>query len=165
MEDCYDVLIFSSFVFSGVQRRNGEDGSRRGRGGRGGRGGKSVLIQSVDQRSNRDKGASERAMRYNRRGQRSDEAQESEEFGESRSEVGSPGCKNKVEEDEGFSENLPVDGEDTEGMGESDEEQPGEESLSSPSSEKKKRGKKARIGADRKLTFIVLALQGLSISL
>ena len=54
------------------------------------------------------------------------------------------------DDEEVFLENLAEDGELTDGLGESDEEEEEEEKPKASLTDKKKRGKKARIGEDRK---------------
>ena len=157
---CYLVCMYA-----GVQQSSGDDGSRRGRSNRGGRGGRLAIGRDADPRSIREGGTTERAMRYNRREQRSDEIQENEGFDEAGNDFEVSRKESKAGEGEEFSENLPIDGDETDGMERSDEEQFGEESQKSSPNEKKRRGKKGRIGVDRELFPLLHYFQFLGVSL
>ena len=133
--------------------------TRRGRNGRGGRGGRSGSSRGGDGRGNQERDSSERAKRYNRREQRVDDAHDEDGSDDSKGDD-RPRRRSKNDDGGAFYDDLPIDGELTDGLGESDEEQIEEEPQRLSPSDKKKRGKKARIGEDRK-SMILIRLSGI----
>ena len=125
------------------ETHHGRRVNRTGRGGRPARAG--------DGRESLEDDPTDRAKRYNRRERRGGELQGGDGSDDSR-EGRRSGRNSKDDGRDVFSENLPKDGNLTDGLGESDDElgEEEEEPLKAVSVDKKKRGKKARIGEDRR---------------